>query len=145
MEKYCAHCKTTKPLNMFHKSKNKPFGRHDQCKECRKLMNQTPHSRQVVLEARKRYYQKHKKTIRSKDLFKRFGITLDDYNRILKEQNDSCKICSTHLEAFKKGLHVDHCHKTGKVRGILCTNCNTGLGMFKDNPELLTLAISYLG
>ena len=69
-----------------------------------------------------------------------FGITLEDFNRMFKEQNGKCKICS-------KGLikpHVDHNHDTGKVRGLLCNQCNRGLGFFNDNYQLLDKALYYI-
>lgn len=74
-----------------------------------------------------------------------FGINIDIYNEMLKAQNGQCAICGSKF-ADKAGrmLHVDHCHKTGKVRGLLCTNCNTGLGKFKDDPSLMLKAIAYL-
>lgn len=78
-----------------------------------------------------------------------YGLTLDDYNRMLAEQNGVCAICKQPERATIKGgglrpLAVDHCHKTGKVRGLLCMHCNQALGKFNDNPGILASAISYL-
>jgi hypothetical protein len=72
-----------------------------------------------------------------------YGITLDQYNGLLAQQNGVCKICH---EPPKKGrqLSVDHCHNSNKIRGLLCSTCNSGLGHFKDDPELLKAAIEYL-
>lgn len=70
-----------------------------------------------------------------------YGLTPENYETMLKEQNNRCKICS---ETFTSTAHVDHCHTTGKVRGLLCGNCNHGLGKFKDNTKLLQNAITYL-
>lgn len=78
-------------------------------------------------------------------LVKEFGITLEQYNDILKKQGGKCAICGTdRIPKGKKMLFVDHCHKTNKVRGILCHNCNMGLGHFMDNVESLKNAIAYL-
>jgi len=76
---------------------------------------------------------------------RRYGITRDDYNRMLEEQGDSCAICKT-MEVGRNHthFHVDHDHKTGKIRGLLCDLCNRGLGYFKDDPFLLGKAIKYL-
>lgn len=63
---------------------------------------------------------------------------------MLHNQGNKCKICETHESEFDKRLAVDHCHKTGKVRGLLCSSCNTSLGKFKDDPEILRRAINYL-
>lgn len=80
---------------------------------------------------------------RNKRLQKEYGITLVDFRRMLTEQNNRCLICN---EQFKKEsqTHVDHCHKTGIVRGLLCPLCNVGLGSFRDRPELLLEAANYL-
>lgn len=71
----------------------------------------------------------------------RFGITVEDYTAILAAQGGVCKICG---KTQNKRLAVDHCHVTGIIRGLLCANCNTGLGLFLDDPELLDKAIGYL-
>jgi len=83
--------------------------------------------------------------VKNSDLKKMFGITLDDYNQMLKSQNNSCAICGKHEDDESSSLAVDHCHTTGKIRGLLCSDCNRGLGMFKDNVVVLKNAISYLG
>lgn len=64
------------------------------------------------------------------------------FDQMVAEQNGVCAICKGPPQS--KGLSVDHCHVTGKVRALLCTNCNTGLGVFKDNPSLLLEAIAYI-
>lgn len=80
-----------------------------------------------------------------------FGITLEDFQKMGTKQNWVCKICKKPETVFDKrinttrNLTVDHDHKTGKIRGLLCTNCNKGLGMFKDDKNLLKNAIEYLG
>lgn len=81
-----------------------------------------------------------------KNLLKRkYNLTQEDYERMCKDQNGQCLICNT--DDFKgKGnkLYIDHCHKTGKIRGLLCSSCNVGLGNFKENIEALKNAIKYL-
>lgn len=71
------------------------------------------------------------------------GMTYDLYEDMLKNQDNKCAICKLEHSNLKK-LHVDHCHKTGKVRGLLCNNCNNGLGKLGDSVENLELAIQYL-
>jgi len=73
------------------------------------------------------------------------GITPDDYKKMLEGQNGKCAICGA-IESHSKGhrLAVDHDHETGKIRGLLCHNCNVGLGNFKDSPDLIRSAIEYL-
>lgn len=81
---------------------------------------------------------------RNKQLLKRYGITIMEYDKLLISQNNSCAICKTHVSELSKRLAVDHCHTTKKVRGLLCYNCNTGLGRFKDDTNIMSEAISYL-
>lgn len=73
-----------------------------------------------------------------------YGITLEDYNLMFEKQKGCCAICGSHQMEFSKHLHVDHCHTTGEVRGLLCQKCNRGLGLFNDNPILLKAAQEYV-
>lgn len=71
-----------------------------------------------------------------------YGIDVVDFERFRNEQNNACAICKRSFEHAKP--LVDHCHKTGKVRGLLCDPCNRGLGAFRDDPEALAIAAEYL-
>ena len=73
----------------------------------------------------------------------RFGINFDQYEYMLQEQNSVCAICGN-KDKKDKDLAVDHCHTTDKVRGLLCSDCNLGLGQFKDSVDLLLRAKKYL-
>lgn len=78
-----------------------------------------------------------------------YGITLEDYRRMLKEQDSKCKLCGGEgflmdTERHSVKLVVDHCHKDGHVRGLLCHNCNRALGLLQDDKETLQRAIDYL-
>jgi hypothetical protein len=79
---------------------------------------------------------------------KKKGLTVEDYDWMLKEQGGVCKICKATKPGEASGKtrvwSVDHCHETGKVRGLLCHRCNLGLGLFRDRPDLLVAAIEYL-
>lgn len=72
------------------------------------------------------------------------GITGDDYNAMAKSQGGGCKICGKTADKNNARLSVDHCHKTGKIRGLLCNQCNSGIGFFNDNPALVKSALEYL-
>lgn len=91
------------------------------------------------------YRSKNKDVIAAQNRWYKYGVTGDDYSRMLAAQNSTCAICET-KEPKGKGstFHVDHCHDTGTVRGLLCHHCNTALGGFKDNPTLLRKAASYI-
>lgn len=75
----------------------------------------------------------------------KYGITADEYDALLASQGGKCGICGSAEEGRGyKWLHVDHCHDTGAVRGILCSTCNTGIGHLGDSPERLRQALKYL-
>ena len=78
------------------------------------------------------------------DLKRRYGISPEEYNEMFEMQKGCCYICKRHQTEFKNKLHVDHNHHNGELRRLLCGNCNTGLGMFMDSPELLIKAAEYL-
>lgn len=77
-------------------------------------------------------------------LMRTYGLTLTEYDKLLNKQNNCCAICKINKNNFKKNLCVDHCHITGKVRGLLCTKCNKSIGLFKDNIEIINSAINYV-
>lgn len=81
---------------------------------------------------------------RRQSLKKNYGITLEYYNELLESQGGVCKICGSSESRANTQLSLDHCHDSKAIRGLLCSNCNTGLGLFKDSPELLQKAINYL-
>lgn len=97
----------------------------------------------------KLYRGSNKTVIASRKLYYKFGITLKQAKELLTRQGECCAICKTHL-CYDTGIKgkdtpsIDHDHKTGKIRGIVCMGCNIGLGMFKDSIESLRAAINYL-
>lgn len=95
----------------------------------------------------KRIYSKRPEVLRREREYKYkglYGISHDDYDEIYNAQNGKCAICSTHQSELSVRLVVDHNHDTSEVRGLLCANCNLGLGQFKDNKSILECAIMYL-
>ena len=91
-------------------------------------------------EYRQKFPDKCRASDRNAKLKKAYGISQDDFCRLLEAQGNRCKICRESSEKF----HVDHDHKTGKVRGLLCNLCNVGLGAFRDNVAYLENAIECL-
>lgn len=77
-------------------------------------------------------------------LMKTYNITKEYYNELFEKQNGCCSICGIHQSELKKRLFVDHDHNTGKIRGLLCHNCNVGIGFFNNNEILLLKAMKYL-
>lgn len=122
------------------------------CIECRNLRarerSRTPEFRQKENAYRAKQYadpEKHK-LIKARWRKHQYGITQDQYEKMLEAQGHKCLICETSFSDSDRSTKacVDHCHKTGKVRGILCWLCNTGIGKLKDNAELLMKAARYL-
>lgn len=74
----------------------------------------------------------------------KYGISLVQYNALFAAQAGCCAICATHQSAFARKLHVDHCHRSGRVRGLLCTNCNTAIGKLQDSVPVILMAARYL-
>lgn len=99
---------------------------------------------------KKDYRKKNSEKIKNRNLQKNFGITLDEYNLMFDDQNGCCAICNKPETARNKisgavlMLAVDHCHITGRVRGLLCGTCNPALGAFGDSIDQLQDAIDYL-
>ena len=110
-------------------------------------------TRREQYKTNEQYREKQKCLARSRtqeqrrgQLMSQYGLTNNDYARMLQEQNGKCAICGSESgDKTRKHLYVDHCHKSGIVRGLLCCNCNHMLGKVKDDIEILKKAISYLG
>ncbi len=73
-----------------------------------------------------------------------YNITLEEYNTILRHQNNKCAICDKHETLIKKRLSVDHCHETGIVRGLLCNNCNAAIGLLCEDQDIIINALDYV-
>ena len=88
------------------------------------------------------------KTDKNSKLKRAYGITLDEYEELLSKQDSKCAICGIDNNGKyrnkPRAFAVDHCHTTGKIRGLLCSDCNTGIGLLKDNINFLQSAIKYL-
>lgn len=138
--KVCTKCKKKKPLSEFYKAKNTKDGLRYVCKPCQ-------------LETNRKYYpnrnkKQHILNNRKSVLKTRFGLTLEQYDKMFEQQDGRCAICNgievvTYKRVLKR-LCVDHSHKTGKVRKLLCDRCNRALGVVDDNIDLLKGLIKYL-
>lgn len=95
-----------------------------------------------VRSAAKRYAENNRAKVAERRLQAEYGLSRADYDAMLESQGGVCLICAEAPEG--KPLFVDHCHFTGAVRGLLCTRCNTGVGMFRDNPDLMLAAAAYV-
>lgn len=124
----CTTCKQPKPRDRYHVSKTKLNGLQSRCKDCK-----SEHGSDYKKRGGRSWY-----------LRSTYGITPQTYAEMLFLQGGVCKICSG-VNPSGKELCVDHDHKTGAVRGLLCSNCNTAIGLLREDPELLARAAEYLG
>jgi len=145
--KECKDCKETKALFLFPKNKTYASGYASSCKDCKSSYAKkwAQINQEKIKEKKSKYHFKNKDKSRDQYLQKTYGITSSEFDLLNEQQQGRCAICGIKGEHNRWGvLVVDHCHKTGDVRKLLCNNCNTGLGLFKDNPKLLRTAALYL-
>ena len=134
--KTCNRCNKTKTYENFRSRKDSKDGYRNQCRVCIEEMR-TERRHDPIRSLQEREW----------NLQRLYGITGEDYDKLLEVQNERCAICDTHYSEVTgrfKRLCVDHCHDTGKIRGLLCNNCNRSLGLLKDNAETLLEAYRYL-
>ena len=131
----CSTCKNSKSSEYFYRDvAGRKEGYAYSCKDC---MNKR--------DAEYRKTEKYRRKVR-RNKWKQQGIniTYEQYEEMVESQNGRCAICKTDVNQFDKGFCVDHCHDTGKIRGLLCTSCNMGIGNLKDSAVLLRRAADYL-
>jgi DNA gyrase inhibitor GyrI len=131
--KVCNSCNQEKNVSEFYQFYNKWTDKNYNSSRCK------PCHLQYKIDN-----PNNSKNKKSEKLKLRYGITYDDWELMREKENFSCMICGITEEEIGKKLDVDHCHSTGKVRGILCNPCNTTLGHAKDNIDILKAAIQYL-
>ena len=124
----CSRCRRFLPRSNFY-----PYSKY-RCKDCHHAACKASQKRNPDSKVRG-YLKFH------------YGLSLEKYRELSSRQGDVCALCRRppvgRFDA-KPRLHVDHCHKTGKIRGLLCHNCNAGLGNLRDSAEMLRLAADYL-
>lgn len=131
---YCSKCKTEKDGTSFPKNKARKNGLNAHCRACVKIYSDAHKaSRGVAIKIRNK----------RNSLIRKYGITFETYMEMLEGQDFLCSICRTR-PSDKNWFCVDHDHKTGKIRGILCMKCNAGIGQFGDSRERLLRAAIYL-
>ena len=139
MHKKCYLCDETKPLETgFSKNKQRKDGYDNRCKTCRSKV-ETERMKNLS-EAQKEAYRANWRKRNHRNKYNKYGLDENSYNDLAKDQGFKCLICD---ELCDK-LVVDHDHVSGRVRGLLCTNCNVGLGHFRDSVITLSKAIDYI-
>ena len=137
--KRCSKCTEYKELSEYSPSSKKAFGVNSWCKICIAALKHAAYDFEESKDAQLRHT---------------YGIRLEEYNNMLKEQNGVCACCGK-PEMYETGrskrtvdripmLHIDHCHTTGAIRGLLCSSCNQALGMLGESPERVKLLLRYI-
>lgn len=140
--KQCKKCKQVKELIEFYKHKLTKDGHMGQCKVCN-LAQVARWQQQNPDKCREKNERcQLKKT--SKEGYKPGKISPEDRQVLFLKQEGRCAICNREESDFNRRLAVDHCHRTGVIRGLLCSPCNRGLGLFRDNPTRLVKASEYI-
>ena len=159
--KMCKKCLKEKDLSCFYKDRNGFNGYRSICKDCDILKAKTwnknnskehcshqrkwrTNNRQASRDQRNKYVTNNKLSVKKSSLKFNYGLTLEAYQELLERQNHCCAVCNKNVNELTKSLCVDHCHSTNKIRGLLCRNCNSGIGLLGDTVDGLQKAIQYL-
>jgi hypothetical protein len=168
--KKCRNCHEVKNFSDFWKDRSRSDGHHSYCKECRKRFEKEgfPYRPKKIIKNKSlcRHCGKYKnfsdfyirpetnspysyckecnQIKRRKRTVEKYGISIELYEKVAKEQNNKCKICDQQNSGRTNFLVVDHNHKTEEFRGLLCANCNTAIGMAQENIDILQKMINYL-
>lgn len=136
LSKRCTKCDTEQPLSNFHKESRRPSGYQCWCKDCENSYRRNSYRyKEKAAIARKLWHARnkaeHNRKIRLAEVKKKYGISESEYGFILAHQGGCCGLCGTNEPRGKGSWHVDHCHESGRVRGLLCHTCNTFLGIYQ--------------
>jgi hypothetical protein len=151
----CTKCKEVKDSSLFHRYDKKKNGFTSQCKQCRNEKRKTFYWSNPEKERNKtQKYRKHLRETDPQKLFlsnrntklkQAYGIDLEQYDKMLKAQACKCAVCGKeHVEEEKKRLVVDHCHDSEQIRELLCNNCNTALGLLKEDIQVIDKLKDYI-
>jgi hypothetical protein len=140
MEKTCTKCQESKLISLFGSDKRYLDGKRPHCNQCRASDEKVRRHKSGFQRPPRRPGEgyAHPRWIRRK-----YGLSLEEYNEQLDAQGHVCAICHG-INASGRKLAVDHCHKTGAVRGLLCSKCNSALGYLNDDPQHVAAALEYL-
>ena len=141
--KACLHCKIEKPYERFISYIRNGEKRYGICKDCHTKRQQK------WVENNKEKWKSitakcYRQTARNKELKNTYGITEEEYKIQFERQNGKCAICGSLSKRPSGVLDIDHNHTTGKIRDLLCSQCNRGLGFFRDSIDIMNKALAYL-
>ena len=151
--KRCPKCEQKKSFASFYRDKTTEDGYRTWCKTCHRKWQKVYYLKNKDKHAvrNKQWKQKNKERVRflsRRQVLKGYGLTSDQYDILLESQNGVCAVCKKEEIRIINGkvtrLAVHHDHETGRVQGLLCAKCNTGLGFFNDNPQLVNDAAIFI-
>lgn len=163
----CSRCKQEKPLSAFTRNRSVTRGYSYMCKQCLKAYYGEASRKMRIKEKSGEYYKNHKEEYKERyqknkekirNYYKtagktnhkyakikyKYGITREEYLKLYNDQSGKCAICGKEIEVLGNETHIDHDHDTNIIRGLLCQNCNLGLGYFFDSKEILNKAAEYV-
>ncbi len=138
----CVRCHLALPLLEFYKRPSSPLSYRTTCRKCIYLQTKARLSDQERYAYAKKYREDNPRAMRSYYFKYKYGITMDGYDSLYVDQKGCCAICGKHKDSLI--VDHDHDHASGAVRGLLCYQCNTGIGQLQDNVDILTKAIEYI-
>lgn len=145
--KKCSRCKKKKPRTEFYKNKAKGDGLKAYCKKCSKILDKDYRERnpEKIKQIRKTSNERHLTPTKKFNYRLRsvYNLSRAEFDNLYDKQKGKCKLCRKKIKV-SKSVHIDHNHKNGKIRGLLCSKCNLGLGHFQDNAEVLLRASKYI-
>lgn len=166
LTKVCKKCNLEKELAYFYKDKGVKDGHRNQCRICdieksskwnksnpdahaEHERNHRDHNPDIVKENKARHTKNNPEAIKNTYLKCTYGLSLEELNLLKALQDNKCAVCGKHETAIHangniKSLSIDHCHETGKVRGLLCNNCNTAEGLLKGNSSIIRKLADYV-
>lgn len=149
MVKLCLRCREEKPAEQFPKNRRTKHGIGTYCLTCAaevvRERRATPEGQQAHRDSSKRWREANNERHKDNNAIWRYGVEHGTYDAMLAAQEGKCAICKTTEPGVRLvRFHIDHCHTTKKIRGLLCEHCNRGLGHFKDDPALMRRAADYL-
>lgn len=146
MDKVCTKCKLSKSSEDYHKQTNSKDGYSNWCKVCGydNLKIWRKKNPDKIKKNAKNFRINNPKAYYNSQYKSKYGISIEEYNRLFDIQKGQCKICKIDSKELPRKLAVDHNHVTGKVRGLLCGNCNVAIGNLKESVIIIKEALNYL-
>ena len=141
--KTCSKCNVDQPLSEYHKSSVHKGGHNPQCRTCYNQARKKNYDPEKDRARAKAWYKRNRQKVREKQMLYKYGLTTEQYSKMVADQQNKCKICEKKMTGVREPA-IDHCHVSGNVRDLLCANCNAAIGLLQDDPEIIKNAARYV-